>query len=212
MSFLLLAVDAPRPTTSSLDVANLISAVAQLLWPVAVLFFIYCFRKQIAALLGKGSEVSLKLLGNEFVVRPAQVKRPADDGAPTGQSDALSAIPDQEVLPADYVYVTHISFLRESKQAEFQKRTGVNARHYDIRVTTDSYYEGALERIDRVEYFLHEAYPEPIRLRRNREEKFLLKELANGEYVLLAKVYLKDRQAPLILQRYISLYDEKRPQ
>jgi hypothetical protein len=36
----------------------------------------------------------------------------------------------------------------------------------------------------------------------------MLKELANGEYVLVAKVFLRDRKSPLILQRYITLWKE----
>ncbi|HRD81201.1 MAG TPA: hypothetical protein PK198_26985 [Saprospiraceae bacterium] len=35
----------------------------------------------------------------------------------------------------------------------------------------------------------------------------MLKELANGEYVALAKVFLKDAKEPLVLQRYISLWE-----
>lgn len=38
-------------------------------------------------------------------------------------------------------------------------------------------------------------------------KKFLLKELANGEYVLMDKVYLKDRKEPVLLQRYTTLWE-----
>ena len=82
-----------------------------------------------------------------------------------------------------------------------------NALHYDIRVIIDSYYKGALERINFVQYYLHRSYPEPIQTRSRMEDKFCLKEIANGEYVLVAKVFFKDFDAPLILERYITLWD-----
>jgi hypothetical protein len=61
-----------------------------------------------------------------------------------------------------------------------------------------------------VKYFLHKAYEQygsAIRekTRRDRPNKFLLKEIANGEYVLLAEVYLNGDPNPLTLQRYITL-------
>jgi len=58
-----------------------------------------------------------------------------------------------------------------------------------------------------VEYLLHRAYPHPVQYRRSAKDHFMLKELANGEYVALARVYLKDAKEPLVLQRYISLWE-----
>jgi len=65
-----------------------------------------------------------------------------------------------------------------------------------------------LDRIERVEYILHEAYPEPIRVRtqQHRRDYFLLKELANGEYLLRAKVFIGGLNDPVELQRYITLW------
>lgn len=113
-----------------------------------------------------------------------------------------------EELPPDYYFLNHSSFLRVHKQAEFRKRTGVPFAHYDIRVIVDSYYEGALEKVEKVTYILDEAYPEQIRTITNSESsnKFLLKELANGEYVLMADIYVKGRKEPIHLQRHITLW------
>ncbi len=108
-------------------------------------------------------------------------------------------------IPADYIYINHTSFLRPKKQQYFKSLTNVNIDHFDIRVIVDSYYEGALARIEYVVYYLHVSYPHPIQTRTEREDKFLLKEIANGEYVLLAKVFIKDIDKPIILQRYITL-------
>lgn len=116
--------------------------------------------------------------------------------------------PSQAPIPADYLFLNHISFLRKKKQEEFQEITGVTDEpHFDVRVVLDSEYEGALERVLSVEYVLHESYPEDhIRqIRGDRRDRFMLKEIANGEFLLLAKVTLRDRKRPLVLQRYISL-------
>jgi hypothetical protein len=135
-------------------------------------------------------------------------------GAPTTGKPAfdsasdLPPLPPDAALPSDYLYLIHTSFLRPNKQAEFQARTRVPVPHYDIRVKLDSYYAGALDRVRTVEYLLHKSFPHPVQSRYDRADGFLLKELANGEFVLTAKVYLRDRHEPLVLQRYITLWPE----
>lgn len=189
--------------------AELITAISRLLWPLLIFAVVFLFRRQVRALLQGSSEVAFKVLGNEFVVKPSKVQRTSDEESGEQlSSGSLAPVQSDEPLPADYLYVNHTSFLRTEKQGELRQKTGHVFTYYDIRVIVDSYYAGALDRVDYVEYLLHEAYPQPIQIRKNREDKFLLKELANGEYVLLAKVYLKDRKAPLILQRYITLWKE----
>ncbi len=111
-------------------------------------------------------------------------------------------------IPSDYIYLVHTSFLRPDKQAEFRARTHISVPHYDIRVKAESYYAGALDRIRHVEYLLHKSFPNPIQARYDRADGFLLREIANGEFVLTAKVYLKDEREPLVLPRYITLWPE----
>lgn len=112
------------------------------------------------------------------------------------------------VFPADYLYLNHTSFLRPEKQKEFQAITHVyDLPHYDIRVKVDTYYRSAMERIKYVVYYLHESYANPIQTRSNAIDNFELKELAYGEYVLTAEVFLKDARKPLILERYITLWE-----
>ena len=111
-------------------------------------------------------------------------------------------------LPPDYYFLNHTSFLRSHKQEEFRKRTGVALDHYDIRIIVDSYYEGALDKIQKVRYVLDEAYPNPIQIKTDSEKhnKFLLKELANGEFVLMADIHVEDLKEPVHLQRHITLW------
>jgi hypothetical protein len=173
---------------------------------VLFLILLFLLRHQIRALLESGAEIAWEFMGNKLVVKPSQAVRPP--AGESAESVQLSAIESRDPMPVDYYFINHTSFLRPDKQAEFQARTGIKAPHYDIRVIVDSYYRGALERVKYVKYLLHQAYPEPIQIRSQYANKFLLKELANGEYVLIAQVYLKDRKEPIVLQRYITLYKD----
>lgn len=191
------------------ELAALITAIATVLWPLLFVALLYVFRERIGALFESGAEVAIEFMGGKFTVKPTERVRPPSNQIETSSPEAqLDPIDPKGKLPADYLYLNHTSFLRDKLQSEFQKRTGIPLPHYDIRVILDSYYRGALDRVERVEYILHKAYPEPIKVRVNRQEKFLLKELANGEYVLQAKVFLVGEKSPIILQRYISLWKE----
>jgi hypothetical protein len=181
-----------------------ITAISHLLWPILVGILLVAILPLVRRLMERASEIAIEGSGFKLSIRPSRVLKHAGPGP----QPKLSGIGDEKALPADYIFINHTSFLRPEMQIEFQKRTGVQEPHYDIRVVVDSYYRGALDRIDRVEYILHEAYPDPIQVRTDRENRFLLKEVANGEYVLVAKVYLNDKKTPLILQRYISLWKD----
>jgi hypothetical protein len=124
-------------------------------------------------------------------------------------SDPLPSRPGGvDTRPLGGYFLNHTSFLRRGRQSEFRKRTGVPLDHFDIRVVLDAEDPELLDSVERVEYTLHAAYPEPVRVRtsHDRPTKFLLKELANGEYLLRAKVYLTNVREPLSLERYITLW------
>jgi len=194
-----------------------INAIAEVLkaitWPFTALLVLFILRKFIPPLVKEGRGVSFNLGEFGFTLEPARGLRPPSEEIKRVTSQQLIAEspvpPDNghKKLPFDLYYINHTSFLRRNKQEAFRLRTGVNLDHFDIRVIVDSYYHGAIEKIDRVEYVLHHAYPEPIQFRHNPEDNFLLKELANGEYVLMAKVFLKNRSEPILLQRYITLWE-----
>lgn len=189
-------------------VAELIEAIAAVLWPSMAAIVLFSLRHQIRSLVESGAEFAFEFMGTKVAITPAKADRiPDHDLKPIDDENPL-CISESDPIPVDYLYLNHTSFLRESMQQEFKARTGVNRPHYDIRVIVDSYYRGALARVSRVEYILHHAYPEPIQVRSNAGNRFMLKELANGEYVLVAKVFLRDRKSPLILQRYITLWKE----
>jgi hypothetical protein len=198
-------------------IKSLAAILDALAWPITAVVIFVLFRGIIASVVTKGNTFRVKVKDvAEFTVEPAQGLRPPSTGTEEERSRLIKNVekpPEitQENLPLDYYFLNHTSFLRKDKQDEFRRRTGVPLDHYDIRVIVDSYYSGALERVESVEYVLHRAYRHPIQYRRDVQNKFLLKELANGEYVLMAKVFLKDKKDPVLLQRYITLWESGPP-
>ena len=124
------------------------------------------------------------------------------------RSDTPATTDYQQLIKDHTYFLNHTSFLREKMQQKFQKLTGIPINHYDIRVIVDSYRPDALDAIDHVEYLLDETYPKPVQVvgSEARQDKFMLKELANGEYVLFARLYFKNGSSPVVLQRYITLW------
>ena len=126
-----------------------------------------------------------------------------------GSARATSARAIEQTAVGPAYFLNHTSFLRAERQAEFRARTGVPLDHYDIHVVLDAEEPDMLDAVARVEYVLDPAYPEPVRVRtaeRDRHTNFLLKELANGEYLLRATVYFADGPSPITLERYITLW------
>lgn len=126
-----------------------------------------------------------------------------------GSAPATSPTNIEYETPTRGLFLNHTAFLREDRQEEFRARTGIPLDHYDIRVVLDAEEPAMLDSVSHVEYILHPAYPVPVQVRtaeRDRRTKFLLKELANGEYLLRAKVYMINGSAPICLERYITLW------
>lgn len=182
--------------------AELITSFAQILWPLITVFLIFYFRKNIKSAIENGSEFAFEFMGNKVHITPT---KKIITGKHQNQENKLPEVTEKKEIPADYFYINHHSFYREDKQDQLRVMTNLNCDLYYIHITTNSYYQGAVDQVEKVEYYLHETYPEPIHVKTNKNDNFLLKELAYGEYVLIAKIYLKNRKAPLILNRYISL-------
>lgn len=183
------------------ELSVLLSSLANLLWPVIFASILYVLRHPLYRLLSEASEFNMEIPGGKFQIKPSSPPK-------GGNAPALPPLNEETPLPFDYLYLNHTSFLRIEKQAEFKARTHIDLPHYDIRVVVDSYYEGAVSRITKVEYYLHQAFPQPIQVRTNLKDRFLLKELANGEFVIQAKVFIVGRKAPILLQRYLTLWKE----
>jgi hypothetical protein len=182
--------------------AELITAFAQILWPFIAVFLLIFFRQSIKTAIENGAEIAFEFMGNKVRITPTKKIITGDH---QNQENKLPEITEKKEIPADYFYINHHSFYREDKQDQLRALTNLKCKLYYIHITTNSYYQGAVDHVEKVEYYLHETYPEPIQVRTNKKDNFLLKELAYGEYVLIAKIYLKNRKIPLILNRYISL-------
>lgn len=190
------------------SIALLLYTLKFLIWPLTICLIVFYFRNSIKLILiavSNGFQVKVKSL--EFTIAPTKSMRLIDANSNKSIVEEIK-LPNlsTNVLPTDYVYINHISFLKPEKQEEYKSITKVDLPHYNIHVIVDSYYEGAMARIKYVEYILHQSYPHPIQRKYNSSEKFLLKELANGEYVLIAKVFLEDILEPIVLERYITLW------
>ena len=183
--------------------AKLITSLSQIIWPLIPIFLLFYFRKSIKKLIENGADIAFEFMGSKVSILPTKRNLSGND---QHSENKLPAISTDEDLPADYYYVNHISFYRQDKQESLRKKTDLNIDLYYLHITTNSYYAGAIERVEKVEYYLHETYPEPIHVRTNKNnDNFLLKELAYGEFVLIAKIFLRKKKNPLILNRYINL-------
>jgi transcription initiation factor IIF auxiliary subunit len=63
-------------------------------------------------------------------------------------------------------------------------------QHYDVRL----FLEGDLTDILSVTYVLHESYYDPIRTSRNRSKKFEIDVTSYGDYMVIVKIALKNRE------------------
>jgi hypothetical protein len=152
----------------------LLSAIA---WPAVALVALFALRNLIRIAISEGSRFHLKLDRlAEVAIEPAQgIRPPSGSSGETASHTPRDVDPKrhkQDTLPFDYFFLNHTSFFTAERQEEFRKRGGHQLDYYDIRIIVDSYYRGALASVIRVEYVLHEAYPQPIQIRTNATEKF----------------------------------------
>lgn len=157
----------------------------------------------VLSLIYSGKITGIKALGLELKVEPSRVNI-----ADLEEKIEFSISKEEKIYPVDYFYLNHTSFFRKDKQKELQNKTGIHdVKLYDVRIKIFSYYSGALEEVEKVQYFLHNSYENPVREVYDSKTNFELKELAFGEYVLSAKIYIRNVGEPFIVQRYISLWD-----
>ena len=110
------------------------------------------------------------------------------------------AIPDPNgPITDEHLTLVHSSWRVPQRDAEFQGQ-----RMYRIHVIVFG-VDPALDRIERVRYFLDPAYPNPIQESTDRERNFELKELANGYSVIRAEISVKNQVDLVRLSRFINL-------
>lgn len=81
--------------------------------------------------------------------------------------------------------------------------------YYRIVVSLDPYNTEALSKVEKVVYFLHKTFRNPVREVATRETNFELRTAAWGEFTIRAEVYLKGKIEPLRLSRYLDIQARK---
>lgn len=77
--------------------------------------------------------------------------------------------------------------------------------YYRIMVSLDPYNTEALSKVDKVVYFLHKTFRNPVREIKDRYSNFELRTAAWGEFTIRAEVYLNGQSEPLRLSRYLDI-------
>ncbi|GFO96604.1 pentapeptide repeat-containing protein [groundwater metagenome] len=114
----------------------------------------------------------------------------------------------EKYLPNSFFLRSTSFFLKDRQPKYWEEHPELKGiKLYNIHVILDSSIEGALEKVNCVEYILNPTYKErQIQKKKDYEDKFRLEELAYGEYILEAKVFLKGKEEkPIVLQHHIKL-------
>lgn len=77
--------------------------------------------------------------------------------------------------------------------------------YYRIIVSLDPYNTEALSKVDKVVYFLHKTFRNPVREVKDRASNFELRTAAWGEFTIRAEVYLQGQSEPVRLSRYLDI-------
>ena len=80
-----------------------------------------------------------------------------------------------------------------------------NRSYYRIIVSLDSRDPRALADVERVVYYLHKSFENPIREVTDPRKRFAMKTAAWGEFTMRADVFLRGKTEPLRLSRYVSI-------
>jgi hypothetical protein len=101
----------------------------------------------------------------------------------------------------------HTSFRYEDREGRF---IGQKMYRIDVIVLGP---EDALNQIEKVTYLMAPVYPRRIYEigPEGRDSRFKLKELANGYSIIRAKITFKGKHNPLLINRFIDLIDQPRP-
>jgi len=80
-----------------------------------------------------------------------------------------------------------------------------NRNYYSIVVSLENATPEALAQVERVVYFLHRTFKNPIRETKDAKNNFALRTAAWGEFTIRADIYFKNRANPIRLSRYLNI-------
>lgn len=194
-------------------VKDWIPFLQSLVWPVFIAILIYIFRSRFEDILisikkriEEGSAVGVGPTGFTLGSAPQLPDNPnpdemIDDGEDQEISPELiekgkAFVKQLSENPVERLQLTHIvRFLRI--------KNGRN--YYSIVVSLNPYNTEALSNVEKVVYFLHKTFTNPVRTVTNRETNFELRTAAWGEFTIRAEVYIKGQAEPLRLSRYLDI-------
>jgi len=184
-----------------------------LVWPVFLGLLILFYRKWFHDVLNlikerieAGSEFNLGPSGVGIGAAPKLPDEPeADDIIDDGTE--VSSPPD---LIEKEKQLEEEAKIKPEKSLQLVHRTSFlriksGRLYYRIYVSLDSLDPDALSSVERVVYYLHRTFRNPVREITNAETNFTLKTAAWGEFTIRAEVYLKGKPEPLRLSRYITI-------
>lgn len=184
-----------------------------LVWPAFLGMLVVAYRnsfKQILLAIKKriddGSEFNLGPGGLGLGAAPKLPDEPdeediIDDGSKEDSHPELlareQAIEEEEKLaPEKSLQLVHrTSFLKVKN----------NRNYYRIIVSLDCRDPEAMAKVERVVYYLHRTFVNPVREVTDPANNFSLRTAAWGEFTIRADVYMQERKEPLRLSRYISI-------
>ena len=188
-----------------------------LVWPIFIAILIYIFRSRFEDILEsvkkrieEGSSVGVGPSGFTLGSAPQLPDDPApeemiDDGE--NQKTTPELIEKEKAFeeelrknPVERLQLIHTSrFLKVKNGRDY----------YRIVVSLDPYNTEALSKVEKVVYFLHKTFRNPVREVINRDTNFELRTAAWGEFTIRAEVYLKGQTEPLRLSRYLDIQARK---
>ena len=77
--------------------------------------------------------------------------------------------------------------------------------YFRLKIWLDADLPEGLDKVEKVTYYLHPTFEKPIREKKNRSEKFLIRTQAWGEFNLRAEVHFQGGESKP-LERYITLF------
>jgi len=166
-----------------------VELVKALAWPLVTIAGLLVFHKRLFAILGGlerriNAGASLKVLSFEVGQAPTNLPMPLKG----------------EEITSNHMALIHSSWRYPKKDAEFGRRMWVF--HVVVQARDE-----VLDRIEYVKYFLDQSYPNPVQTVTDRQSRFRLKELANGESSVRCEVKIKGQERLVFLERYINLTD-----
>jgi hypothetical protein len=192
-ALLLLLLLAP-PDRMTAPVASILSGV---MWPFLILAACLLFREQASALL---TNVSDRVRSGDAFKIPNLIE--IDARSVEEKAATIPEPPQGDAVTLANVALLHTSFVPKKQPAFGDRRTYLQVEVIVIAPMP------VMSRIASVTYrFDESAYPRDSweYVKTNREERFKVKELANGTSIVRAEVKFIDSERPLLLNRFIDL-------